>query len=83
MVSAKASSGAITLKFDEVKGAKKYVIYRKTTGDWKKIASFYADFDYYKDTGVKKGVKYTYTVMALRDKTKSVYGTNTISATAK
>lgn len=59
----------VKLTWSGRKGAAKYVLYRKTTGSYKKIASTTAKS--YTDKNVVSGTKYTYKLTAVASKTKS------------
>ena len=61
-------SGGMKIRWDEVDGADGYVIYRKTSadGDWERLDKVAATLTY-KDTSVKSGKKYYYTVKAYSD----------------
>lgn len=59
----------ITLNWSKKTGADKYVIYRKTTGDFVKIKSVITRS--YVDTDVESGTKYTYKIACYKKSTKS------------
>ncbi|MGN1138218.1 MAG: fibronectin type III domain-containing protein, partial [Ruminococcus sp.] len=62
-------TNGVKLTWSGRKGADKYVLYRKTTGSYKKIASTTAKS--YTDKNVVSGTKYTYKLTAVASKTKS------------
>lgn len=62
----------ITIKWADVHGAEKYYIYRKTANsNWKKIGT--TENLLFKDTGVKFGATYIYTVRAYGNNVASPY----------
>lgn len=62
---ATAVSNGVKLTFNEVKGADKYIVYRKSgNGKYKKLKTLKKSTTSYTDKNVKKGVKYTYYVKA-------------------
>ena len=62
---ATAVSNGVKLTFNEVKDAKKYVVYRKSgNGKYERIKTLKKSATSYTDKNVKKGVKYTYYVKA-------------------
>ena len=64
--SAKRSASGVTFTWKKTAGANGYVVYRKANnGAWRTAAKVTKGTTY-KDTTAKKGVKYTYTVRALR-----------------
>ena len=63
------TKNGVKLTWSGRKGANKYVLYRKTTGSYKKIASTTAKS--YTDKNVVSGTKYTYKLTAVASKTKS------------
>lgn len=73
LVSAKSYSSGIVVKWEPVKGAKEYGIYRKTNGGlWEYITKVGGNSTVsYKDKTAEMGVKYTYTVRAHNGKYKS------------
>lgn len=65
LVSAKGADDGITVKWNTVKSAKGYIIYRKTeSGKWTRLAEITGSVSSFKDTTAKNGVSYTYTVKA-------------------
>ena len=63
---AKRSASGVTFTWKKTAGANGYVVYRKANnGAWRAAAKVTKGTTY-KDTTAKKGVKYTYTVRALR-----------------
>ena len=71
------SRTGLTFKWNEVSGADTYHVFRKTTDGWTKIAET-AKLSY-TDTTAKSGTKYSYTVRAVNDSTKSTYSTTGLS----
>lgn len=67
------SYNAIVLKWNPVRDAKGYLVYRQTdSGSWKRVKTTSAV--YYKDTAVKAGYQYTYIVKAYKTyKGKIIY----------
>ena len=85
LVSATAGSGSVTVKWTAVSGANGYNIYRKTDGgSWKKVKTVGSSTTSWKNTGLKKGTAYTYTVRAYRtvDGTKVLGGYDKTGVTA-
>ncbi len=81
--SAKSSKSGITVKYGKVTGATGYIIYRKTTGGWSKIATVKGNSVVsYLDKTAKKGTTYTYTVRAYKSSYKSAYNSG-VSCTDK
>ena len=74
-VNAKEYTKSVKLSWDEVTGAKAYVIYRKTAGSskWTKLTS--TENVSYKDTSVKKNTTYYYCVKAFNGNAVSGYET--------
>lgn len=74
--SAKAVKTGVKTTWKKVSGATSYAVCRRTgEGEWKKIATVKAAKTSYTDTTAKKGVKYFYTVRAIRKEgAKYVYG---------
>ena len=59
------TNSAITVKWGKVTGASGYVVYRKTTSGWTKIATVKGNGTVtYTDKSIKAGVTYKYTVRA-------------------
>ncbi|MBR2875826.1 MAG: hypothetical protein IKC01_01680 [Clostridia bacterium] len=79
---AKANKTGITVTYGKVAGAESYNIYRKSgKGSWSKIATVKGNSKVsYTDKTAKKGVTYTYTVMAVSGKYISSYNSKGISA---
>lgn len=70
--SATNSAKGVTVKWDKVKGAEEYKVYRKTsTGSWTKIGKTTGTA--YTDKTAKSGTKYFYTVIANSSVAKSSY----------
>ena len=76
-----ATAGKNTLTFGKVTGAASYVVYRKTTGGWSKLATVKTNS--YVDKNIKKGVTYTYTVRAVKDSYLSAYNATGLKVKAK
>lgn len=85
LVSAKYSSGAITFTWKKVSGAKGYYVYRKVSGgSWSRIKVITSGSTVkYKDSSVKSGKKYIYTVRAYTADKVSNCNTKGVSATTK
>lgn len=64
--SAKRSSSGVTFTWNKTAGATGYVVYRKANNGAWKVVKKVTTGTVYKDTAVKKNVKYTYTVRAFR-----------------
>lgn len=64
--SAKRSASGVTFTWKKTAGANGYVVYRKANNGAWRVAAKVTKGTTYKDTTAKKGVKYTYTVRALR-----------------
>ncbi len=71
VLSATPETNAITLVWDAISGVESYNIYRKTDGNWSKITTVGADVSSYKDTSVTSGIRYSYTVTAVKNNTES------------
>ena len=84
LVSAAASAGQITVKWNAVSGASKYAVYRKTAGgSWKCIASAVTGTTYTdSSTDLAAGTTYYYTVKAYVNGAWSGYDKAGVSATA-
>lgn len=81
---ASSSYNSVTIKWNAVKNAEGYCVYRKQSdGKWKKLKDVTSTS--YTDTGLTCGTKYTYTIRAfIKDGSKyllSDYNSNGISAT--
>lgn len=84
LISAKAGTKGITVKFENLGKTDSYVVYRKTKStDWKKVATLSSTASSYTDTSVKSGTKYTYTVAQIRSSYVGPCDTKGVSATAK
>lgn len=83
--SAKYSSGAITVNWKKVSGVKGYYVYRKESGgSWSRIKVIKSGSTVkYKDSSIKSGKKYIYTVRAYTADKVSDCNTKGVSATAK
>lgn len=80
--SAIPETNSITVNWNKVNGVDSYNIYRHTDGNWVKIATVKSTERSYIDTNVNSGMKYYYTVTAVKDNTESYIGEeNTVSAT--
>ncbi len=78
--SATSAKSGITLKWSKVTGASGYIVYRKTTGGWSKIATVKGNSKIsYLDKSAKKGVTYKYTVKAYYSSSTSYYNTKGIA----
>ena len=75
LLSAKSGKSGITAKWETVKGASGYYVYRKEgNGSYKKLATVKGGTKYsYLDKSAKKGRTYTYKVKAYYSKTTSAY----------
>ena len=75
LLSAKSGKSGITAKWETVKGASGYYVYRKEgSGSYKKLATVKGGTKYsYLDKSAKKGRTYTYKVKAYYSKTTSAY----------
>ena len=75
LLSAKSGKKGVTAKWETVKGASGYYVYRKEdSGKYKKLATVKgATKKSYLDTKAKKGKTYTYKIKAYYSKTTSVY----------
>lgn len=68
----KASSKYISLNWNDIQGAKKYIVYRKNSEDkYKKIAE--TDNSEYKDEKITSGTSYKYKIVGIRNLGKKVY----------
>ncbi|MCH5201641.1 MAG: Ig-like domain-containing protein [Oscillospiraceae bacterium] len=70
-IKADTNYGGVIIKWKKAKGAKKYTVYRKTTGKYKKIDT--ADANGYYDYSAKSGAVNYYKVVAVNGSSKSVY----------
>ncbi len=84
LLSAKSGKSGVTAKWETVKGASGYYVYRKEgNGSYKKLATVKGGAKYsYLDKSAKKGRTYTYKVKAYYSKTTSAYS-NTKKVTDK
>ena len=75
LLSAKSGKSGVTAKWETVKGASGYYVYRKEAdGSYKKIATVKGGTKYsYLDKSAKKGRTYAYKVKAYYSKTTSAY----------
>ncbi|MBQ1537286.1 MAG: CotH kinase family protein [Ruminococcus sp.] len=83
-VSVTRAKTSITLKWDKVAGAEKYVIYRKSGSSWKKIKTVTATS--FKDKSLKAGTVYRYKAAAVgggQTGAKAVINTATKTAAPK
>ncbi len=82
LVKLTAQSGKNTLTFGKVEGASYYNIYRKTgNGEWEKLGK--TDGLKYVDKTIKKGITYTYTVIAVSGSSKSTFNSTGLKVKAK
>lgn len=82
VTNAKAETNSITVAWNPVSGVDSYNVYKISDGAWVKIASVPSTETSYKDTSVKSGVQYTYTITAVKNNTESYLGDeNSKSAT--
>lgn len=80
--SAVPETNSITVNWNKVTGVDSYNIYRHTDGNWVKIATVENTVNSYKDNSVNSGMKYYYTVTAVKENAESYIGEeNTVSAT--
>ncbi len=71
-----STTSGVKFTWSKVTGAEGYYVYRKTTGDWKRIATVKGNTKVtYLDKTAKKGTTYTYTVKAFKGTTYSYYNT--------
>jgi hypothetical protein len=78
------ATGAISVNWGGVDGAKGYTVYRKVeNGSWVKLKSVGSTTHTYQDKTVMAGQKYFYTVRAYNDSVTSGWNDLGISATAK
>lgn len=70
------TTSSVKLEWEKVSGASSYYVYRKagSAKSWTKVAT--VTRNYYNDTNVKSGVKYTYTIKAYGSKTLSGFNKN-------
>ncbi len=83
LLSAKNTSGGITVTWTPLKNAESYRIYRKAAGDktWTVLDTIIgAQKSSYKDTTTQNGVKYTYTVKAFNKVGAGGYNKTGVSA---
>ena len=75
LLSAKSGKKGVTAKWEKVKGASGYYVYRKEgSGKYKKLTTVKGGTKYsYLDKSAKKGKTYTYKVKAYYSKTTSAY----------
>ena len=67
-----SGKSGITLKFNRVSEGTGYIIYRKTTGEWTKLATVKGNSNTtFVDKSAKKGTTYTYTIKAYNGSYKS------------
>lgn len=78
---AKIGNGSVTLTWEKTKTADKYRIYRKTNdSSWENLKTVKKDVTSFKDTNVKNGVKYTYTVRSIDGGNSSGYNKDGLTA---
>ena len=81
LVSADNTATAITIKWNPVKGATKYRLYRKTgSGSWQVIANI-SSTSYTDKSKLSNGTDYIYTVRAYKGSDRSYYDTDGITGT--
>ncbi|MGN1030059.1 MAG: fibronectin type III domain-containing protein, partial [Butyricicoccaceae bacterium] len=89
LTGASAAKGSITVKWSKVSNANGYRVYRKTgSSGWTRIANISKNSTTsYRDTNVKAGTTYIYTVRACANTGNTVvlsgYNTKGVSAKAK
>ena len=85
LVSAKSTKNGINFKWEEVKGAEGYYVYRITgKGSWEKIAKVKNGKSVtYLDKSAKKGITYKYMVKAYNGSYKSAYVSKDLSVKDK
>ena len=82
VISATPEVKTITVKWQALANVDSYNVYRKTDGDWIKIASLENNVFSYTDEAIQSGVNYSYTVTAVKGNTESYIGDeNSKSAT--
>ena len=74
-VETKLYTSSINLSWDEIRGAKEYVVYRKASGESKYTKLTTTSKLSYKDTNIKNNKTYYYRVKAVNGKTTSSYDT--------
>lgn len=70
----KAAKGSLTISFNKVSGAKKYLLYRseKKNGSYKLVKTLGAKKTTYQDSKVKKGKNYYYKVVVMKGSAYSI-----------
>ncbi len=76
-------TGGVKISWSTIPGAKKYIIYRKTSSkaEWKRLYVTKTAASAYTDKTAKSGTKYYYTVKAVRDGEYSKYDNDGVSRT--
>ena len=68
------TASGITMKWDAIKGATRYIAYRKeVNGKYKRLAELSSRYTLYIDKNAQLGKTYQYTVVAVRDDLRSSY----------
>ncbi len=84
LLSATSTKKGIVVKWESVKGAKEYYVYRKTgNSGWVRIGSSSGEKTSGTDPSAKKGVTYSYTLRAVSGKTLSSYSKTGVSCKDK
>lgn len=77
-------SGKVEVSWKKVSGATHYQIFRYENGSYKKIATVSSAYDYYNNTGLKRGTNYYYLVRPIRySSSVTYYGTYSAKAGIK
>lgn len=81
LTSVKNTDGGVTVSWNKISIATKYYVYRKLSGDksWTKLATLSSSSLSYKDTTVKSGKTYIYTVKAADGTFNSLYNKTGLS----
>ncbi len=79
-VTAANGNGYIKISWDTVKGAGSYRVYRKASGEsgWTSLGNASSSETSYKDTTVKSGTKYYYTVKAFNGSCSGLYKSSSV-----
>lgn len=74
------SNAGVTVKWTKAAGATGYIVYRKTTGEWTRVATVKGSSKVsYTDKTAKAGTTYRYTVKAYYSSYNSAYNTNGVA----